>query len=1022
MFIKKLPRHLINFTIAPFCDKFSLILVSLQIFSYFLSKGSILDSCVTICFLYLNAAIEMIQNIKNEKEVDNFNQFFQIKAKVWTKHGLELREKVKIGDIVHLNIGDRIPGDGILLDQAKFNSTDILKVDESLLTGESESIIKKKSTITWNEAFAFQENYFNHIIMKNTIYDKILTNAVITGKNFCKESIVKYAPGTKYLEINSIREVMETNDGLFEGETFYQSENGKPTKVYPLFPQNDMSRSEEELNQQMKNISEKYFEKEHQTQRFTTSDDQNATIVLDAPFERTSKDAENMKDSPEMRSLGRSCEKTIHLQNSFVSSENDTKLGDQNINDCSFADRTDVLAEIVHKVNSEIKTKDYMLTAGSFVTQGTGLILITNKGKYIHEIKTSLEEIESDMTGKVEKIQRILFIGILIACFCLFLFCFMKNQNALEIAVSLAVTAIPEGLELVVRINLSVIIFRLKQQKIFVKSLHALEKVGTINTIVFDKTGTLTTNQQSINCVLVRKTVQKELTATEIKKMKKLKKKQLKEKNKRILNEKFRKIPEEADASMDLENGAFSNFQKIEVDQNELISAICGHLNDVVTVDDKEVGDPIDLTMKREGESKNSELLHFVPFCGEKMLTHGMIELNGEILEVIKGAPEKVLAFCDKFEDGLEISESEKNGIIENLKLRSVALGFKKLQNAAQFSETGQLTKNFTFLALVTFRNNLREGTKECLQICLRNKINICILTGDAEQTTKELLKKISLPANFSSASNFIKNKDEELDHSQIHVIFRASPYQKHQIIKILQKHNKVLMAGDGINDLLAIKQADVGVSLGDGSDLSKETSQIVFTDSNISNILLLIQSGRLSFHNITAVLKYLISSNIGEVIAVTLALLTQNNILNSRQLLFINILTDGFPATFLCMNKKYENGSHIVLRSLLIAFYIGITTFLINDTTKSFIFIMVAEMVNSLTNISLGKSIFRSYDDNLPLMLVVCLILLFLPSITYFKFTRKIFEIGEMSISEYFGILSKAIGVILIDEILKCF
>lgn len=921
--MRNILKHAKNTLLAPIGDKFSIFLVSLQLFAYFIGTNSISDAIVTLSFLYLNALIETIQNIRNEKEIDSFKEFFKIKAKIHTSDGLKLTENVKIGDIVYLTIGDRIPGDGIMIKQTKYTSTKQICVDESLLTGESENIIKKEGEITWEES---------HIFNKSFRKRKILTRKDISlGKT------------------KSVREELESNDGFFPGKTIMRTstESADGNEKLGEVCLNSLNTSEEDAIKNIRRISEKYFDKNSK--------------VKNSNLNKFGIKVESVSTLDRSNNLSQ-------INETFNGNSNDEKL-----------------QEIVKKINFEVKNSKHALTAGSYVTQGTCMALITNEGKFIKEIETNLGEINSEMTGKVEKIQKSLFLGILTACFALFIYCSLQNRNALEIAVSLAVTAIPEGLELIVRINLSVITLRLKKDKIFVKNLLALEKVGNISLIVFDKTGTLTNNTQHINSCYI-----------------------------------FDKC---ADSQSGHSENDLSFMKRVEVTENALLSAICGHLNDIITIDNKEIGNQIDMSMKRAAASENSELLHFIPFCTENMFTRGVIKLDEQIYEIIKGAPEQVINFCDKFENGVQISADDRNVIVSGLKMRSVAICYRKSLdfNSNNFEESrSNLGADFTLFALITFKNDLRTGVKECLDKFSQDNTKLCILTGDAEITTKELLNGINIPAEFSSATDFITNNALDFKKNVLKVIYRASPYQKHEIIKLFQKTEKILMAGDGINDLLAIKQADVGVSLGDGSDLSKEISEVVLTDSNISNILILEQSGKLAYHNITAVLKYLISSNIGEVIAVTMALLNHKNILNSRQLLFINVLTDGLPATFLCMNLKFSKGNFLVIRSLIIAIFIGFVTYLIDDPTKSFIFIVVAEMMNSLTNISLKDSLFASYSYNKTLVLIVGLILLFFPAMINSVIFQNLLQIQGISPGEYFKIILGSTGVILIDEVFK--
>ncbi|ELQ74802.1 P-type ATPase (P-ATPase) Superfamily, partial [Trachipleistophora hominis] len=896
--MKRSFNMILETAIRPFEDKLSVFLLLLQLVSVFMVDSSIFDFFMTLLLLYLNSCLETLQNYRNDKEVNKFNNFMKIKTKKLDFNKLVLTDEIGIGDIIHLSIGDKIPSDCILIDQSTFKTTRFLKVNESILTGESIGVIKKRSKITLEDAFLFYDFCCSNLEVKNSIF---------------------------------------------------------------------------------------------------------------------------MADIELTKSLDKYDER-----------------------------RRKRLVRILRRIRRYKRQDRRVFYGGTFVLQGTSLALVIDKSREVLKIQTSLTNITSDLTSEVKKMQNILFSSILSICIALFIYCMvLGNMSTLKICTSLAVTAIPEGLELVVRINLSVIVFQLKKKMIFVKKLVSLETLGSVDMIVLDKTGTITTNEQIIDQIFEVVPVQTNCPAG-------------------VEGKDFGGEDSTSKGAESKAQGIGFKFKPVHIKENEMFQAVCRHLSEVITVDGRTMGDPLDISMFEAVPDCKSELLFFKTFCCESMVTRGIIELENKYYEILKGAPENVLALCRSYdsENKESIKIEDKKNILRNLKERSIACAYKKLskryivervRNVTDMSsglEDKQLKKrNYKLLGFIAFKDTLRKGVKECFNWCKANDIKVRILTGDSMLTTMNILNDIGVQGDFYSAKKYMERNlgdvnpgnDSAVELSNtvtsatlssnncigegnrnneqfFEVIYRASPSNKHAIVKYLGRKNKILMTGDGVNDLLAIKQADVGVSLGEGSDLSKEVSDIILTDSDIKNILILLSSGRVALHNVKALLKYLISSNIGEVIAVLLAILTNREILNSKQLLFINLLTDGLPATLMCMNKGYGRGRFLFLRTILIAAYLGLTTYFIQSKTKSFLFIVIGEMLNSLNNINLGISLLISCKQNLHLVLAVFITITLLFIMTNSNAISWILEVEKVTLREFLSLALLAFPIILIDEVFKQF
>jgi Ca2+ transporting ATPase len=388
-------------------------------------------------------------------------------------------------------------------------------------------------------------------------------------------------------------------------------------------------------------------------------------------------------------------------------------------------------------------------------------------------------------------------------------------------------------------------------------------------------------------------------------------------------------------------------------------------------------------------------------------------------------------------------------------------------------------------LFFILFSDPPRDGVDRCIKQLRRNGINVVIVTGDSLETTRSVCEKVGFTEEegneerlhdpkTSSLDIIISNKvvlsGKDLDNltedekvnlvSKASIVYRAEPRHKLEVVKALKRANKqVLMVGDGVNDVLAMNYCDISVSMGCGNDLCKDRCDLIITDDDFLKIIRGIEGGKESIHNMLCLLKYLISSNLGEVFCILLCyILNVKECLGSSHLLLVNVLTDGLPATFLCMSsggcraRKSGLSRGLAIRTISIGLYSGLTTFLVyfhylsystrgprleykdirnvnphdqlTGTTLSLIFIICAEMMNSLNNISLHKSLLRVniWKDNryLTMSAISSIALLFV--ISKYDVMRTIFNVGEVRPDEFFFLLILSFPVILIDEAFKIF
>lgn len=551
---------------------------------------------------------------------------------------------------------------------------------------------------------------------------------------------------------------------------------------------------------------------------------------------------------------------------------------------------------------------DSNLYAGTIVSRGRGLMKITTTGSstrfgQIAKTLSGIKETKTPLQKKLETFTKQLGIIGIIASIIVFLLSFIKEKNTIEsfiLAVSLAVAAVPEGLPAVMTIILSIGVEKMAKRKTIVRKLNAIETMGSLTLIATDKTGTLTTNQMRVKKIWVdEKEYDINSPPSEI-------------------NHPFRLI---------LLNSALCSTASLipKVDHGEDFDMIGDTTEGALLIMAHHQG------VFYEQERNRWKIIKEVPFSAQtKRMT--VYTENKTRYTFSKGAPESILEICNFIQIGQEIKpltlikKKEIEAEFEKFAqkgLRMIAFSYKtsspvipnlirdpksspsNLKNKNNKNQSNQkLEENQIFLGFVGIADPVRPEVKEAVEKAKKAGIKIVMITGDNELTAEAvgieagIIKK---GEDILSGKILRSYSDEQLLAilPKVKIFARTYPEDKYRLVKLYQKLGEVVaVTGDGVNDALALKQADVGVAMGKtGTDVAKDTAHIIITDDNFATLVSAIEQGRNIFVHIKNAIKYLLSCNIGEVIYIILALIFSLPVPTALQLLYINIATDGLPA-----------------------------------------------------------------------------------------------------------------------------
>ncbi len=521
-----------------------------------------------------------------------------------------------------------------------------------------------------------------------------------------------------------------------------------------------------------------------------------------------------------------------------------------------------------------------MVYSGCSITYGTATAVVTATG-----MDTEMGKIANLLDGETEghtPLQQKLaqlgkYLGIVAIACCAIIFVVgitSDNMGILDVfmtAVSLAVSAIPEGLPAIVTIVLSIGVQRMVKKNALIRRLPAVETLGSASVICSDKTGTLTQNRMTL-------------------------------------------VKAYLDGSESTEDVLQASD---EVKKLLMFGTLCCD-GSVIIKDGKEqhIGDPTETSivlaaskngMEKEELNAKYPRLAEIPFDSDRKLMTVVNEIDGKYVVIVKGACDMMIPRCvaGDLDKAKEMTEAMSKDA-----LRVLAVAYKIIDNVPQIPKSDELENGLTFMGLVGMIDPPRPEAKAAVEVCKKAGIKPVMITGDHVVTASAIAKELGILEDGDKAitgATLDNMTDSELDEQveNISVYARVSPENKIRIVKAWQRKDKVVsMTGDGVNDAPALKAADIGCAMGiTGTDVAKGAADMTLTDDNFATIVDAVREGRGIYSNIKKVVGFLLGTNIGEVITVFLAmLLWQKTPLLSMQLLWINLVTDSLPAIALGM------------------------------------------------------------------------------------------------------------------------
>ena len=559
-----------------------------------------------------------------------------------------------------------------------------------------------------------------------------------------------------------------------------------------------------------------------------------------------------------------------------------------------------------HPEDVALADRKNMLYMGTAVVKGRakGVVVATGAATELGRIATSLASMEEEKTPLQKKMAQfsaklsLITIGIVIVVFILGVYRGWQSGNILKlvidqfmVAVSLAVAAVPEGLPAVMTLVLAIGVMEMAAENAIVKKLAAVETLGSTTHICTDKTGTLTKNEMTVTLLYT--------------------------------SQGYHNV---SGRGYD-PDGNIENADTSEVEWILKISALC---NDAHLRKDESgwsiIGDPTEgalVVLARKGGVDPDKLreecprVAEVPFDSERKMMTTVHLCGGKYLALSKGAVESILSRSTHIlEDGIvrKLTEEDKVRIMDistemaSRALRVLAFAYREVGNP----EEGTEEKDFVFVGLAGMIDPPREEVPQAINMCKTAGIKVAMVTGDSPITAVAIAKEIGLVESdeegmYITGSELEKMTDEEL-RKIVHttkVFARVSPEHKLRIVKALKYHKEIVaMTGDGVNDAPALKMADIGVSMGmRGTEVAKEAADLILLDDNFATITKAVRRGRIIYDNIRKFVQFLLSCNLGEVAIVFLAeLFGWGSPFRPIHLLFLNLLTDSFPALALGM------------------------------------------------------------------------------------------------------------------------
>lgn len=670
---------------------------------------------------------------------------------------------------------------------------------------------------------------------------------------------------------------------------------------------------------------------------------------------------------------------------------------------------------------TQLADRKNMVFSSTYVTYGKGRAIVTATGMQtevgkIASLIADEGDVETPLQKRLDSTGKILGVSAIAICGLIFIIGLLRKYSPFDMfmtSVSLAVAAIPEGLPAIVTIVLAIGMQSMSKKNTIVRTLPAVETLGSAQVICTDKTGTLTKNRMSV----VKITDGSENTSMNSKRF--------------ILR----------------------------------MAVLC---TDCFYEDRHYTGEPTEVAIAEAAENMGENKLKLesvmprisdVPFSSERkmMTTVHSFEDNANLC-ITKGAPERVLKLCTVFPDGRKISQADINRLITiNESMTSSALRVLAVAYKESDKNNNSYESNLTFAGYIGMLDPPRDEAEQSVRECKKAGIRVVMITGDHALTAKAIAEKTGI---YSEGDMIVDGEQlEEMSKAELNeklekisVFARVSPEHKLKIVNAYKQKGKIVaMTGDGVNDAPALRVADIGCAMGkSGTDVAKGASDMIITDDNFSTIVSAVREGRIIYNNIRKAVHFLLSSNIGEILTIFTAMLFGwSTPLLPIHLLWVNLITDSLPAIALGLDRPEEDvmenlpiapdrslfsgglGYRIAYEGFmigalaLIAFGIGHKYYDVSELhnvsrTMAFAVLSISQLIHAF-NMRTDKSIFRVHIlSNKYLCLALIIGVVMQVSVIMFAPLSKIFMVTPLNVRQWFDVALLSLVPVLFVEFEK--
>lgn len=711
----------------------------------------------------------------------------------------------------------------------------------------------------------------------------------------------------------------------------------------------------------------------------------------------------------------------------------------------------------VYDGKMEIGDRENLAYSSTIVTYGRGMGLVVETGHEteIGKIATSIATVGDEQTPlqrKLAKLSKTLGILVIVICAVVLGVGVLYKNDPLEMfmtAISLAVAAVPEGLPAIVTIVLSIGMGKMAEKNAIVKKLLAVETLGTTTVICSDKTGTLTQNEMTVVKVFTDGHVY-DVSGT----------------------------------GYSPEGDVTKKEEKVTIEEDEnlkILSSIAALTNDAkLQVKGQEasiIGDPTEgalLTFAEKAGNGLKELynnfdrIEEIPFDSDrKMMTTFHDKIFDNIASFTKGAPDVVLDRCSKIlidgkevelDDKLRKEVLDKNSEFARSALRCLGYAYRKHSDMPSEITSENIEKDMVFVGLTGMIDPSRPEVKAAIKECRSAGIRPIMITGDYLETGLAIAKDLGIATSDDEA--IMGRELNEMSEAELReivkeksVFTRVSPENKVQIVTALKQNGHITaMTGDGVNDAPAIKKADIGIAMGiTGTDVAKNTAEVILTDDNFATIVNAVEEGRIIYSNIKKFVAYLLSCNLGEVLIVLISILMDLPVpLIPIQLLWLNLVTDSFPALALgvergeadIMEEKPRDPDEPILDTeikitvaiqsiaitvaTLLAYFVGLKWYGLESginhaRTMAFATLIICELLRSYTARSVDKTVFEiGVFTNKKLVLATAFSFLLMLIVIYVPVLNDAFGLMDLGPKEIAVVLGSALIPLVAGEIQK--